>query len=162
MDTQIVDQNWSVLQQQAQQTARQFETLAGKLQAAAAAGNQNAREWLLDLKEIALSVHQEESQASQLMQSVHQLVDNHMNQGQFAPPPPPQPTFQQPAYQQQPVYQQPVYQQPVYGQPMYAQPVYQQPYYGGGYGGFMGGGFGQAMAAGAGFAIGEEIIEDIF
>lgn len=49
---------------------------------------------------------------------------------------------------------------------MYQQPVYQQPYYqsgyGGGFGGFMNSSFGQAIATGAGFAIGEEIIEDIF
>jgi anti-sigma factor RsiW len=47
------------------------------------------------------------------------------------------------------------------------QAAYRQPvYYGGGYGGygggFFGGGFGQALAMGAGFGLGEEIIDDLF
>ena len=66
--------------------------------------------------------------------------------------PGPMPGYQ-PQPQQQPQYQQPMYQQPV---------VYQQPMYGGGYGGFMGSSFGQAIATGAGFAIGEDIINEIF
>jgi hypothetical protein len=135
------------LQQQSQQTGRAVETLAGKLQAAAASGDQNAREWLLDLKELALAVHQEEGTASQVMQSIHQLVDNHVQQEQFA----------------QPQYQQPQYQQPM---PQYQQPVYQQqpyPQQGGGMlSRFLGGSFGSAIATGAGFGIGEDLINDVF
>jgi hypothetical protein len=59
MDAQTVDQDYAQLQQQAQQTTALIQTLAGKLQAAAA-GDTNAREWMLDLKEIALGVQQEE------------------------------------------------------------------------------------------------------
>jgi hypothetical protein len=61
---------------------------------------------------------------------------------------------QQQQYQQpQQQYQQPMYQQ----QPMYYEPQYQR-----GFGGFMNSSFGQAITTGAGFAIGEEIIDDIF
>jgi hypothetical protein len=166
MDPETVDRGYAALQQQSQQTARLIESLAGKLQAAAAAGDQSAREWLIDLKELALSVHQEEAQAAQVMQSVRQLVDNHVQQAtgptgqQYV-----QQAYGQPQYQAPPPqYQAPQYQAPQYVQqapPQYAQPVYQQ---GGGgmLGRFLGSSFGSAIAAGAGFGIGEELIDDIF
>jgi hypothetical protein len=142
VDPETVDQNYAQLEQQAQQTAAQIQTLAGKLQAAAAAGDPNAREWMLDLKEIALGVQQEQGQVSLLLQSIHSMVDNHV-QGMA-----------------QPGYQQPGYQQPGYQQPGY-QPQYQQ-----GSGGmlqqFLSGGFGRAIVTGAGFGIGDDIIRNIF
>jgi hypothetical protein len=160
VDPETVDQNYAQLQQQGQQTAALIQGLAGKLQAAAAAGDSNAREWMLDLKEITMGVHQEEGQVSLLLQSIHSMVDNHVQAA--APAAPPQ--YQQPGYQQ-PGYQQPGYQQPGYQQPGY-QPQYQQ---GGGAGGgmgtlqrFLGGGFGRAIVTGAGFGIGDDIINKIF
>jgi hypothetical protein len=158
VDPQTVDQNYAQLQQQGQQTASLLQTLAGKLQAAAAAGDTNAREWMLDLKEIALGVQQEEGQVSLLLQSIHSMVDNHVQ------------STGQPGYQQQ-GYQQPGYQQG------YQQPQYQQGGMGGmgmggmgmgGMGGggmlqsFLGGGFGRAIMTGAGFGIGDDIINKIF
>ena len=132
MDPQTVDQNYAQLEQQAQQTAAQIQTLAGKLQAAAAAGDPNAREWMLDLKEIALGVQQEQGQVSLLLQSIHSMVDNHVQ---------------------------------TMGQPQYQQPAYQQPQYQQGAGGmlqqFLGGGFGRAIVTGAGFGIGDDIINSI-
>ncbi|MGH3202003.1 MAG: hypothetical protein ACRDP5_08125 [Streptosporangiaceae bacterium] len=149
MDPETVDQNYAQLQQQGQQTAALIQALAGKLQTAAAAGDSNAREWMLDLKEITLGVQQEEGQMSLLLQSIHSMVDNHVQAG-------PQPQYQQ--QQQQPQYQQ---QQPQYQQQY--QPQYQQ-----GPGGmgtlqrFLGGGFGRAIVTGAGFGIGDDIINKIF
>ena len=163
MDPQTVDQNYAQLQQQAQQTAAQVKTLADKLQAAAAAGDPRAREWMLDLKEIALGIQQEQGQVSLLLQSIHSMVDNHVqNTGQ--------PQYQQPGYQQG--YQQPGYQggyqggyQPSY-QPGYQQGYQQQGYQQRGSGGmlqqFLGGGFGRAIMTGAGFGIGDDIINKIF
>jgi hypothetical protein len=147
VDPETVDENYAQLQQQAQQTVAQIQTLAGKLQSAAAAGDQNAREWMLDLKEIALGIQQEQGQVSLLLQSIHSMVDNHVQtMGQ--------PGYQQPGYQSQ-------YQQPGYQQPGYQQPQYQQ-----GSGGmlqqFLGGGFGRAIVTGAGFGIGDDIIRSIF
>ena len=141
MDPQTIDQNYAQLQQQGQHTATLIQALAGKLQAAAAAGDSNAREWMLDLKEIALGVRQEEGQTSLLLQSIHSMVDNHV---QSAPP------AMQPEYQQAP------YQQPQY-----------QPGFGGMGGGgtlqrFLGGGFGRAIVTGAGFGIGDDLINKIF
>jgi hypothetical protein len=158
VDPQTVDQNYAQLQQQGQQTAALIQTLAGKLQAAAAAGDMNAREWMLDLKEVALGVQQEEGQVSLLLQSIHSMVDNHVQ------------STGQPGYQQQGYYQQP---QPGYQQQGYQpQQGYQQGYQqqggmmGGGGGGmlqsFLGGGFGRAIMTGAGFGIGDDIINKIF
>jgi hypothetical protein len=152
VDPQTVDQNYAQLQQQGQQTAALIQTLAGKLQAAAAAGDMNAREWMLDLREVALGVQQEEGQVSLLLQSIHSMVDNHVQ------------STGQPGYQQQ-GYQQP---QPGYQQQAYQQPQYQQQggMMGGGGGGmlqsFLGGGFGRAIVTGAGFGIGDDIINKIF
>ena len=147
MDPETIDQNYAQLEQQAQQTAAQIQALASKLQAAAAAGDPNAREWMLDLKEITLGVQQEQGQVSLLLQSIHSMVNNHVQ------------TMAQPQYQQ-PGYQQPGYQQPGYQQPGY-QPQYQQ-----GPGGmlqqFLSGGFGRAIVTGAGFGIGDDIINKIF
>jgi hypothetical protein len=144
VDIQTIDQNYQQLQQQSQQTVQAITSLAQKLQAAASNGDQQAREWLLDLKEITLGFQQEQNQVTLLLQAIHQFVANQNQQ-------------QPPVYQQPPQYQQPMYQQPViYQQPMYGGG------YGGGYGGFMGSSFGQAIATGAGFAIGEDIINEIF
>jgi len=148
VDPQTVDQNYAQLQQQGQQTAALIQTLAGKLQAAAAAGDMNAREWMLDLREVALGVQQEEGQVSLLLQSIHSMVNNHVQ------------TMGQPGYQQ------PGYQGPSYQQQGYQQPGYQQGYQQQGAGGmlqqFLGGGFGRAIMTGAGFGIGDDIIKDIF
>jgi hypothetical protein len=145
VDPETIDQNYAQLEQQAQQTAAQIQRLAGKLQAAAAAGDPNAREWMLDLKEITLGVQQEQGQVSLLLQSIHSMVNNHV-QG-----------MGQPGYQQ-PGYQGPSYQQ----QSGYQQPQYQQQGAGGMLQQFLGGGFGRAIMAGAGFGIGDDIIRDIF
>ena len=159
MDPQTVDQNYAQLQQQGQQTTALIQTLAGKLQAAAAAGDMNAREWMLDLKEVALGVQQEEGQVSLLLQSIHSMVDNHVQSGG-------QPGFQQqPGYQQGYQQQQPGYQQG-YQQPGYQQGGMMGGMMGGGGGGmlqsFLGGGFGRAIVTGAGFGIGDDIINKIF
>jgi hypothetical protein len=143
VDPETVDQNYAQLQQQAQQTAGQIQTLASKLQAAAAAGDPNAREWMLDLKEITLGVQQEQGQVSLLLQSIHSMVNNHVQSAG------------------QPGYQQPGYQQPQYQQG-YQQPQYQQGSGGGMLQQFLGGGFGRAIVSGAGFGIGDDIINKIF
>ena len=146
MDPETVDQNYAQLQQQGQQTTALIQALAGKLQAAAAAGDSNAREWVLDLREITLGVQQEEGQMSLLLQSIHSMVDNHVQ----AVTPAAQPPYQQPEYQQ-PQYQQPQYQQGAGA--MGGMGTLQR---------FLGGGFGRAIVTGAGFGIGDDIINKIF
>jgi len=145
MDIATIDSQYNQLQSQAQQTIGELKDLAQKLQAAAASGNQDAREWLLDLKSIALAIQAEQNQVSNLLQSIHNFADSQ----QRAMPLPPQPAWQNQA-------------------PMPA--PYPQQSYQGGYpqqgGGFLsellGSGFGRAIVTGAGFGIGDDLINKIF
>ena len=89
MDTTQIDQQYQQLQTEFQDVAGSVQTLASKLQTAAAAGDENAKEWLLDLKQIALDVKDEQLQVNALLQAIHGYVAN------AAPP------AQQPVYQQQ-------------------------------------------------------------
>lgn len=148
MDIQTIDNTYDAVQRQSQDTAAKLQTLAQKLQAAAQAGDQNAREWLLDLREIALAVRDEESQVAALLQAIHGFAANQL---------------QQPYPSQQPY---PV-QQPYPAQQAYApQPPYPpQP---AGYGaqnplnGFLNSGFGRALEMGAGIGLGEDLIGRLF
>ncbi|MGO9349698.1 MAG: hypothetical protein ACLP3C_02165 [Mycobacterium sp.] len=153
VDTETVDRQFNALQQQAQQTATLIQTLAGKLSTAAAAGDANAREWALDLKEIALAIRDEQSTTTELLQAIHALVDNHVATAE----PPVPPYYPPPAqYAQPPQYQAPY--QPQY-QPQYQQPA---PSGGGTLQRFLGGRFGQAIVTGAGIGIGDDIVNSIF
>jgi hypothetical protein len=138
MDTATIDQAYSQLQTEFQDVARTVQALAQKLQSAADSGDQNAREWLLDLKGVALDIKDEQMQVNNLLTAIHGFVAN-ANQ---APPPPP------------------VYAQPMQ-QPM-QQAYPQQQRRGGMFGNFLSGGFGQAMEMGAGIGLGEDLINSIF
>jgi hypothetical protein len=153
MDSDTVDLQFAALQQQAQQTVALVQTLADKLAAAVAAGDSNAREWQLDLKEIALGIRDEENSMTSLLQAIHALVDSHVQTAAL----PPEPQYQQPAPYPPPVYQQPTNYVP--------EPQYQPTNYGQNPSGlhrFLGSGFGRAIVTGAGFGIGDDIINDIF
>ena len=135
MDTSTIDQAYQQLQSDFQDVANSVQTLAQKLQAAGQAGDANAKEWLLDLKQIALDVKDEQIQANALLQAIHGYVDN---------------THQQ--------YQQQVQQMP---QPMQTG-MFGGGRGGGLFGGLLGGGFGRAMEMGAGIGLGEDLINSIF
>lgn len=155
MDVQTIDQEYQQLQAQAQGTAQELRTLAEKLQSAAQGGNQDAREWMLDLKSIALAMQAEQNQVNLLLQALHGFVANQSAAMQATPP------AQQPSpWQQQPMAPQ-GYPQPGYGQP---QPGYGQPQMGGGgmLGSFLNSGFGRAIEMGAGFGLGDDLINKIF
>lgn len=139
MDTATIDQAYGQLQGDFQDVAKSLSDLAGKLQAAAQAGNMDAKEWLLDLKQVALDIKDEQNQVNNLLQAIHSYVDNSNQQFQ-----------QMPQYQQMP--QQ--YQQ--------AGGLFGGRGGGGMFGNFLGGGFGQAMAMGAGFGLGDDLINSIF
>jgi hypothetical protein len=105
---------------------------------------------MLDLKEIALAIQAEQNQVGSLLQSLHSFVANQAPQVSVASTPPPQPwggpTPGQPLYPQQPPYP----------------PQQQAPGVGGMVGNFLNSGFGQAMTMGAGFGIGDTLINDLF
>ena len=136
MDTATIDQAYGQLQAEFKDVATSVQELAGKLQTASQTGNPDAKEWLLDLKQIALDVKDEQVQVNELLQAIHGFVANSNQQ-----------------MQQMPQYQQPQQQGGMFGG-------------GGGrggmFGGFLGGGFGRAMEMGAGIGLGEDLINSIF
>jgi hypothetical protein len=75
--------------------ATSVQQLAAKLQAAEQAGNADAREWVLDLKQIALDIKDEQLQVNTLLSAIHSYATAAAAQ----PPPPvayaqPQPVYQ--------------------------------------------------------------------
>jgi len=148
MDVQTIDQEYQQLQGQAQGTVQEIRALADKLQTAVQAGNPDAREWLLDLKSITLAMQAEQNQVGLLLQAIHAFVANQNSSMQSAPMQQPSPWGQQqntapPGYQSG------------YGQP-------QQGGVGGMLGGFLNSGLGRAIEMGAGFGIGDDLINKIF
>jgi hypothetical protein len=74
MDTATIDQAYQQLQTEFQDVAKTVQTLAEKLQAAEQAGDANASDWLLDLKQIAMDVKDEQTQANLLLQGIHAYI----------------------------------------------------------------------------------------
>jgi hypothetical protein len=151
MDIATVDQQYQQLQTQAQQTISELRDLAGKLSDAAKGGNQDAREWLLDLKSVALAIQAEQNQVGLLLQALHGFVANQgANQGPGLVQAPPQSPWGGGSPPQGAGYQ------GGYG----GAPI------GGGMGGMLGGflnsGFGRAMEMGLGFGLGDDLINRIF
>lgn len=142
MDVATIDGEYQQLQQEAQQAAQAIQDLAQKLQTAAQGGDTTAKEWLLDLKSVALQIQQEQLQTQALLQALHDFTVNTLQQAPAQPAP-----------------------QPV----QYAQPVQSaspQPQGGGLLSHFMGSGFGRSvtsgMGMGVGFGLADSLISSIF
>ncbi|OZB46277.1 MAG: hypothetical protein B7X46_00135 [Thiomonas sp. 15-66-11] len=148
MDIQTIDQLYQQLQSQDQTIAQELQTLAGKLQAASQGGNTDAREWLLDLREVALAVQAQQQQMNQLLQAIHAMWQNEQNQLSSSQS---MPVAAQPGYMPQGMGQAPAYGRAAGGGGLM-----------GALGGFLNSGFGQAMEMGAGIGLGEDLINKIF
>ncbi|MBV9312145.1 MAG: hypothetical protein JO100_00090 [Pseudonocardia sp.] len=152
MDVQAIDRGYQQLESQSQQTIQALSALSQKLQNAVQRGDQNAREWQLDLREIALRIQQEQNQMTSLLQAIHGFVANQAQQQAFSAAPP--------------AYPEPQYPQAQYPRPSYQQTQYAQPPQGGAGGGllnnFLTGNFGRAIVQGAGFGIGDDLINRLF
>jgi hypothetical protein len=133
MDIQTIDQQYSQLQNASQQVYQELQSLAAKLQAESANGNQNAREWVLDLKEVALAIQSQQQQTMNLLQAIHGFVAN-----------------QNQAYNTG------------YGQPSFIQGGAPMAPPSGGLSGFLQSGFGRSIVTGLGFGIGDDLINKIF
>ncbi len=156
MDIQTIDSQYQQLTTQAQQTVGELKDLAAKLQTASQAGNPDAREWLLDLKSIALAIQAEQNQVCNLLQALHGFVENQSQAIQQMPQSVPQAGWGQPPQQQPMPY-------PQQGYPQQGYPQQGYPQQGGGIlGGLFNSGFGRAIVTGAGFGIGDDIINKIF
>ncbi len=157
MDVETIDQSYAELEQESQQTVQAISTLAQKLQVAGDAGDGNARCWLLDLREIAVSLRDEQTKVAGLLQSLHDFTVNHLGGQDPASAPPYQAPAPQPSYPAP----QPSYPAPGgYGQGGFGQGGFAPG--GGMLQRFLSGGFGRAIAMGAGFGIGDDIIKSIF
>ena len=136
MNPETIDNEYANLQQQAGAVTKAISDFSQKLQASAVAGDTTAQQWLLDLKSLALQVQQEQLQTQALLQAVHDFTVSQLSQAAG-------PSAPQPMYAPQPSYN------------------YQQSGGGGMFSRFMGGGFGRAIVTGAGFGIGDDIINHI-
>ncbi|MBN2692732.1 MAG: hypothetical protein JXR43_12935 [Burkholderiaceae bacterium] len=145
MDIQTIDQQYQQLQGETQQVGQQLQALAGKLQAAAQGGNQDAREWLLDLREVALGIQAEQQQMTQVLQAIHGMWQNQAQQMQAMP------AAMQPGYMPQ----------GMMGQSA-AMPMQQGGGVMGALDGFLNSGFGRAMEMGAGMGLGDDLINKLF
>ncbi|MHB1536487.1 MAG: hypothetical protein ACYC1D_18130, partial [Acidimicrobiales bacterium] len=85
MNPETIDSEYSKLEQQADQASQAIQAFSQKLQAAVGSGDANAREWLLDLKSIALQVQQEQLQMQALLQAVHDFTLSHLSDQPPAP-----------------------------------------------------------------------------
>jgi hypothetical protein len=137
VDVATVDQEYQQLQQESGALTQAIQDFATKLQTAGSAGDAQAKDWVLDLKGIALQIQQEQLQMQALLMALHDFVGNTL----------------QPA--------------PQAGAAMPAQAVASEPERGGGLlSRFHSGGFGQAMAQGAGMGVGfglaDSVISSIF
>jgi cell division septum initiation protein DivIVA len=136
VDVATVDREYQQLQQESQELTQAIQGLASKLQAAVTAGDESAKEWIPDLKGIALQIQQEQLQVQALLQALHGFAVNTLQQA-----PSPQPVGPAPA-----------------------QPAPSQS--GGMLSHFLSGGFGQVMTAGvglgAGFGLADSVINSLF
>jgi hypothetical protein len=138
VDVATIDQEYAQLQQESLQLTQTIQSFAQKLQTAGDAGDAQAKEWILDLKSIALSIQQEQLQTQALLQALHDFSVNTLQQQQ--------PAVQQPAATTAPA---------------------TEPASGGGLlSHFRGSGFGQAMTQGAGIGVGfglaDSVINSLF
>ncbi|GBQ91959.1 hypothetical protein [Gluconobacter albidus] len=137
MDVQTIEQTYTQLQQQAQQSAQALQALGSKMQVAAQTGDMQAREWSLDLRELALAFQAEQQQVTNLLQQLHAALAN-----------------AQPDYGTQNPYQAPTQQIPV--QPVQSVPDNNF------ISNILNSGFARSVEAGAGFSIGNDLIKEIF
>jgi hypothetical protein len=85
MDVATIDSEFSQLQQETEQSVQTIQQLAQKMQAAASSGDSNSKEWLLDLKAIALQIQQEQLQTQALLQALHEFTSETLARAQAAP-----------------------------------------------------------------------------
>ena len=90
-DVEAIEAAYNRLQAQAEETIAAMRTLSAKFQAASAEGDLSAREWNLDLREVAMAVRAEQLQVASLMRGMHDFVVSNAHQpiGVAQPSPPP-------------------------------------------------------------------------
>jgi hypothetical protein len=156
----VVAKSMTALADRAAQTETLLTRLMDKVKAAADLGDLDAREWHLDLREAAFALREQSRVATALASAATKpepasAAQSPNSYQQQYPPSPYSPASGRDPQQYAP---QPQYAPP----PQYApSAAYGQPQQGGFFNRLMGSGFGQAMAMGAGFAVGEEVVDGI-
>ena len=138
MDLPTIDPPYNQLQQPAHHSAQALQPLGSNMQTASQTGDMQAREWSLDLRELALSFQAEQQQVTNLLQQLHAALTNA-------------------ASNQQPV--------AAAQSPYDAQPPVQvvgQAQDNGFFSNILNSGFARSVEAGAGFSIGNDLIKEIF
>ena len=74
MDVATIDQEYQQLQQESQELTQAIQAFATKMQSATDVGE--SKDWLLDLKGIALQIQQEQMQMQALLQALHDFAVN--------------------------------------------------------------------------------------
>lgn len=132
MDYQMAEQQFSQFQTQSQNTIQQLQQLAQKMRAAAP-DESTGREWAMDLRELAMAIQQQNQTITMLLQQMGQYIRQLESQ------------------------------QAAVGQntPNMAQPNrgWANP---GGFGGGFLGSMATGLGLGAGFAVADNIVDDIF
>jgi hypothetical protein len=148
VDVATIDQEYQQLQQESGELTQAIQDFATKLKTAGDGGDAQAKEWVLDLKGVALQIQQEQLQMQALLMALHDFVGNSLQAPPSAPPPV--------APAAAPVQAAPAAEAP-------AQPPAQQA---GILSHFRGSGFGQAMTQGVGLGVGfglaDSVINSIF
>lgn len=80
MDVETIDQQYQQLQVESQQLTQAIQSFASRLQSAGDAGDAQAKEWILDLKGIALQIQQEQLQMQAVLQALHGFALNNLQQ----------------------------------------------------------------------------------
>ncbi|MGE4546650.1 MAG: hypothetical protein AB7E28_02635 [Desulfurella sp.] len=79
MDISLIDQEYQKLQDESNNLAQKIQAFANKLQQAKESGSSDAKEWILDFKEIALAIQSEQNQMFSLLLSIHENASNVQN-----------------------------------------------------------------------------------
>ncbi len=158
MDATTIDQEFEQLQAEFQDVAKTVQGLAEKMQAAEKAGDANATEWLVDLKQVAQDVDDEQAQVKKLLLAIHDFVGGVAQTQEAAAAGAKPPLFapghepREEAEQQLPGTQRRGMLGGMLGGMM-----------GGGmFGGYYGGGFGRAMEMGMAMNLGANLVSSIF
>ncbi len=76
MDMSLIDQEYRKLEEESDNLSQKIQILLNKLQQAKESGSPEAKEWILDLREIALAIKSEQNQMFSLLLAIHNRSGN--------------------------------------------------------------------------------------
>lgn len=163
MDATTIDQEFEQLQAEFQDVSKTVQSLAAKMQAAEKAGDANATEWLVDLKQVAQDIDDEQTQVKTLLLAIHGFIGG-VAQSQQASTVEEKPPLYAPGHEPEEsgTSQQPEPQRHGMLGGMLGGMMGGGMMGGGMFGGYYGGGFGRAMEMGMAMNLGANLVSSIF